>query len=234
MVQIIVIIASVVLGMFLYPIIQKRYTRFIIGQYKMLNGEKQETENPHPVKKDKKVEKPEKKPSLVGESKFTLSQSKPNSATVLETEKSEEKAPIFAPESGEETGKMDIDVPLEKEEPDEKINEEEEEITLVTGGETSLAGGASYDELMKLKDVIEKPALSEKEEREAARIAFENQETEIIEKLISGSQTISLRVSALIQLRLSELEKEQQENSEEKTSEEEDRELEEFDANQIL
>lgn len=250
MIQMIVITASVLLGMYLYPIVREAYVRFITGQYDRINGEtdpagKNKTApfGKTDAKPGKTETKQDETPSIIGKSKFILSQSTPKPATETETEKRAEKEHIFAPgTTGEEPRPMEIEFPLEKveAEQDDKssrddIRDDEDDSPLYVNGETYSAGGASFEELMQIKDAVEKTALPETEKRAAGKILYENQETELVEKLISGSQIINLKVSTLIKLHLDEHEKEQQvsddEDDEVKVG---DDEFEGFDFNQIL
>lgn len=196
MVQIIVVTASVLLGLILYPALAKAYTRFITGQYNKLAGE--QVEKPEII-----PQKTEEKPSIIGKSRFNLSQSKPNTATDLETKKGNEKEHIFAPESGEEPPIMDVDVPLERVvNQDEEINlkEEEEDMEEMIGPGAVLASGVVFDELVKTKEVIEKPDATEKEEQQAGKVLLENQNTVLVGQMMEGSTELSARISYLIDI----------------------------------
>jgi hypothetical protein len=262
MIQIIVIVASILLGMCLYPTVKNAYTRFITEQYNRLNGEtspagsKEEKTFVEKGKKNeitsaekrtkvpiKTVAEQDVTPSIIGKSKFILSQSKPKAATDSETEKRAEKESIFAPGTGESTPlpemefrEDDLEIEYDASEicPDD-IGDNEEEASPYTSDETYSARGASFEELMQIKDAVEKPALSEEEKRTAGKILYEQQETELVEKLISGSQRVNLKVSALIKFHLEEHEKEQQlKNETDEEVKDGDEEFERFDFNQIF
>lgn len=206
MVQIIVVISSVLLGLLLYPLLAKSYTRFITSQYKNLT-------KGNTGKQEKNLSQKVENSSLIGKSKFSLSQSTPKPAMDFKTEKPNKKEHIFAAETVEEPNQMDIHVLLEKAEKTEaEINYEEEEINIHLGKDAVYAGGASFDELMQIKSVIEKPTPSIKEELEAGKILYQNQETHMVEQLASGNQAILSKVSSLIKIHLEQYEKEQRDN----------------------
>lgn len=228
MVQIIVVISSVLLGLLLYPLLAKSYTRFITSQYKSLTKDST-------GKQEKNLSQKVENPSLIGKSKFSLSQSTPKNATNFRTEKPNEKEHIFVAETVEEPNQMDIHVLLEETEKTEaEINYEEEEINIHLGKDAVYAGGASFDELMQIKSVIEKPIPSVKEELEAGKILYQNQETHMVEQLASGNQAILSKVSSLIKLHLEQYEKEQRENVSETDNAEDEDEFKGFDFASIL
>ncbi len=231
MVQIIVVTASILLGLMLYPALAKAYTRFITGQYKKLVGE--QVEKPEII-----PQKPDEKPSIIGKSKFNLSQSKPNTATDFEIEKGNEKEHIFAPETGEEPDVMDVDVPLERIENREAeidLKKEEEDMEEMIGPEAVLASGASFDELYKVKEIIEKPNATPEEEQQAGKILSENHNTVLMDQMMEGNTELSARISYLIDIQDKALAAE----SEAKLSKKEQKELEaegfkNFDINSIF
>lgn len=196
MIQIIVVTASILLGLILYPTLAKAYTRFITGQYKKLAGVQVE-------KSENIPSKTEEKPSIIGKSKFNLSQSKPNTATDLETEKGNEKESIFAPETGEEPAVMDVDVPLERvvnENTEINLKEEEEDMDEMIGPGAVLASGVVFDELIKTKEVIEKPDAGKEEEQQAGKVLSENRNTVLVGQMMEGSTELAARISYLIDI----------------------------------
>lgn len=196
MIQIIVVVASILLGLILYPALAKTYTRFITEQYKKLMSEKTE-------KVETISQKPDEKPLIIGKSKFNLSQSKPNTATDLETEKGNEKEHIFADESDKEPVPMDINIPLEKvENRNDEVNlkEEEDEMEEMIEAGATLASGASFDELFKAKEVIEKSNATPEEEKQAGKLLSENRNTILVGQMLEGSAELSSRISYLIEI----------------------------------
>lgn len=196
MIQIIVVTASVLLGLMLYPILVKTYTRIITKLYKSLTGETIE-------KKEEILPKKDQRPSIIGKSKFNLSQSKPNATTVSVKEAADDKVHNFAPESVEEPNEMDIDVPLEKVEYRDQevdIEEEEEELGNIAGADAILASGVVFDELHKVKQVIEKADATSEEEQLAGKILSENRNTALVGHMLEGNSELSIRISYLIDI----------------------------------
>lgn len=230
MVQIIVVIASVLLGMILYPILLNKYRRFISGEHRRLNKEQAPIE-------EKKVLKTEEIPSIIRKKKYNLRQSTPNTATDLKNDNSIEKDSTFAPETGEESPLMDMDHPLEKEKSEEKIdmNDEEEKIG-GAGSEGVQASGLDFDELGKIKQVVENTDVSYQQEREAGKSLSENRNTSLVIQMQEASPKLSERISNLIDLHLNEL---TQARIEDSSSENNDKQIEsqdfkDFDVNSIF
>ncbi|GAB6122402.1 hypothetical protein JCM30204_35510 [Dysgonomonas termitidis] len=170
-----------------------------------------------------------KEASIVGKSTFTLSQPLPTTTTPMAKEPIiEENAPTFATES--DPAPMKIDYPLDREENNDEIDEDQETIELkeMFGKDVCFASGVTIDELHKLKQVVESTEASQNEQREAGRILYENKETEIVEQLSSG-KTASI-ISNLIDLHVTLHQKEQGTSKIVDESEE----LEDFDVNKFL
>ncbi|NDW18763.1 hypothetical protein D0T53_07530 [Dysgonomonas sp. 216] len=198
MIQIIVVTASILLGLMLYPALRKIYSRTVTKLYKGLQSDETGTEEKPPQKTDEK-------PSVIGESKFNLRQSTPNTATNPETEKANEKEHIFASESGEEDAEMDIDVPLEKtgdrnDELDPEEEEEEEAMEEMAGPGATLASGVVFDELLQVKVTIGKTDSTEHEERQAGRILSQNLGTAFFGQIMESGTALSARISYLIDM----------------------------------
>lgn len=205
MVQLIVVVASVLLGMILYPILLRKWRRFVEWLYWSSKGETDE---------DIKVEKPDKPaplkeaiPSIVGKSKFNLRQSTPNTATDLKRENPIEKESTFAPSTDSDPEKLDISEPLEKVEklPEEEFDSEEEEIGLEAEQEAMLASGVIYEELFKTQQTIETPHATPQEEKDAGKVIYQQEGTNIFEQVAASSEENALRISDLIDIHLKEL-----------------------------
>lgn len=218
MIQLIVVIASILLGMIIYPILINKYRNFISNQYQKMSKEQTVAKNNQQPAEDKIVPSKEEIPSFVGKSKTNLRQSEPNTATDLETEKAIEKAPIFVPSKDSDPEMIDIEVPLEKVEslPEEEFNAEDEAEELEgLGPDAVLASGVDFDDLIKTQQVIESPTATLQEEKDAGRVIYQSQKTDMFEQLASsGDSRITLRISSLLDIHLKELAKEQQSEKE--------------------
>ncbi|SHG37068.1 hypothetical protein [Dysgonomonas macrotermitis] len=201
-VQIVIVIASVVLGMFLYPILLRKVIRLVEWMYWNLPGKKED-------KKEDKVNKVKpdvnEKTSVIGESRTKIGHSRTKTSSDAENEKVIEKENTFVPETDEDPGLMDdVDVPLERSEslPQEEIDPEEEAIELELEKGAILASGASYDELVNTGQVIAKEKPSDDEKDEAGRVLYENKFTEIVEQVISNDEQTLTKVNTLIRFHM--------------------------------
>lgn len=200
MVQLIVVIASILLGMILYPILVRKWRQFVEWLYLITYGKAKEEVK---VEDSKKTTVEENKiASIVGKSKFNLRQSTPNTATDLKSENPIEKESTFAPEPDSDPEKFDVDVPLEKEQsvtPDEAAAEEE---PLDAGRDAVLASGASYDELVHTNRTIVNKQASEADKVEAGRVLYENHQTDMFEQVAANSEETARTIATLIDVHL--------------------------------
>lgn len=202
MIQLIVVAASLVLGMFLYPILLRKVTRLVEWMYWNLKGNT-------PVEKTDEVRKIKQEAdegsSVIGESKTKLGHDRTKTATSPEKEKVTEKENTFAPETDGNPAPMDgIDVPLDKVEnlTEEEFDEDDEALELETGEGAVQASGASYDELMNAGQVIAKAEPSDKEKNEAGRILYESRNTHLFEQMMAGSTQLKDSIASVIEFHL--------------------------------
>mgnify|MGYP001431409909 FL=1 len=202
MVQIIVVLASVLLGMILYPIWVRKWRQFVNWLY-TITYEK--------AKEGVKIEKPKKMTmeedeihSILGKSKFNLRQSTPNTATNLKEKNPIEKESTFVSPKESEPEKFDVDVPLKKVEylSAEEFDSETEREELESEHDAVLASGASYDELVHTNRTIADKQASDADKDEAGRVLYENQQTEMIEQVIANGAETSRTISTLIDVHL--------------------------------
>lgn len=197
MIQIIVVIASILLGLISYPLLLKTYTRIVTNLYRNLpEGNKYEKEDKSPQKENKKT-------SIIGKSKRVIGHSQTKTATASEAEVAEKKEHTFAPgiqKEEKESGEIDIYVPLEKIEKskEEDIDLEEESQELETAESALLASGVCYDDLITIGQVITKDKPSDNEKDKAGRILYENWTTDMVEQAVSNDEKTLVKVNALI------------------------------------
>lgn len=219
---IIIFAAILLLIILLSPVVTRLYRIYYLGKEQIRKEENgNEVKDVHP------------EASIVGKSKFDLSQPLPTTATPM-AKRPEVEAPVsnFVPEENQEP--MAIDVPLEKEivEKSQQINEEEEAMELeeLFGKDVHLASGVDVNDLGKLKHVIETPSAGIREKQQAGRILYENRETEIVAQMADNEKTSSI-ISGLIDLHMtSYLSEKENTNSQVKVSDE----LNDFDVSQFL
>lgn len=199
-IQLFVIIASLILGMLIYPYLIKMYSRFVTNLYKNLGKYRYFTEETEEEIKKKPSTKTENVPSVIGTSKTIIGHSRTKTSISIENEKVIEKENTFAPETDEESNLMNVDVPLGKVEnlSQEEFDADEETVDLEMEKDAVLASGASYDELMKTGKVITKDKPTDEEKDEAGRILYENKSTEIVEQAVSNDEKTFAKVNALI------------------------------------
>lgn len=167
---------------------------------------------PKPIKKPKptpvlfrqKVNEKE----IIGQSRVVLSfqrQAVPVAAKSCETVSSHENADSFVPES--ESGVMDISVLLEhedeNEDPEIDPEEEDEELRQLTGNETELASGCTFEELEQTVHEVNHPS---ENNRQVAKVIYRLQDTDCITQLAAISPEKAERIKRLISLHVNEVE----------------------------
>ncbi len=224
-VQLIVVITSILLGMFLYPWLRRKFVRFIETIYMQTRDDKPIEERKEPTIKDEM-------PSIVGKSKFNPGHSRTKAATDLESEKAIEKVSTFVPPTDSDPQIKDVEVPLAKIEnlPEEEFDEEAEQEELEIGRDAFQASGVSFDELITTGKVIHKEKPSDEEKGTAGQILYENQSTEIVGQISSKDEATLAKVNALIHLHM----KKHNLETEEKVYFPESQEFKDFDINSIF
>ena len=167
---------------------------------------------PKPIKKQKptlvlfrpKVNEKE----VIGKSRVVLSfqrQAVPVAAKTRETVSSHENEDSFVKEN--ESGMMDISVPLEHEdenkEPEIDPEEEAEELRQLTGRESELASGFTFEELEQTVNEVNHPSGNE---RQVAKVLYRLQDTDCITQLAAISPEKAERIKSLINLHVNEVE----------------------------
>lgn len=167
---------------------------------------------PKPIKKSKptsvlsrqKINEKE----IIGQSRVVLSfqrQAVPVAAKTCETVSSHENEDSFVPEN--ESGMMDISVSLEHEtEPDvPEIDPEEEaeELRQLTGNETELASGFTFEELEQTVQEVNHPSGND---RQVAKVIYRLRDTDCISQLAAISPEKAERIKSLISLHVNEVE----------------------------
>ncbi|NDV80123.1 hypothetical protein [Dysgonomonas sp. 511] len=198
MIQIIVVAASILLGMILYPTLLNKINHFVNWWYWNMGDNKSEEMG---NRKEKPEPEPSKISSVIGESKTKIGHDRAKATTSLKNGGVAEKESTFASDSQEETNQItDVDVPLAKVETltEEEFDPDEEAVELEAEQGAVQASGASYDELMNAGQTITKDKPSNEEKDEAGRILYENQSTEIVEQFASKDKQTLEKVNALI------------------------------------
>ena len=167
---------------------------------------------PKPIKKQKptsvlsrqKINEKE----IIGQSRVVLSfqrQAVPDTAKTCKTVSSHENADSFVPES--ESGMMDSSVSLQHEdEPEEQEidpEEEAEELRQLTGNETELAIGLTFEELEQTVQEVNHPSGND---RQVAKVIYRLQDTDCISQLAAISPEKAERIKSLISLHVNEVE----------------------------
>jgi len=167
---------------------------------------------PKPIKKQKptsvlsrhKVNEKE----IIGQSRVVLSfqrQAVPVAAKTCETDRSNENAYSFVPKN--ESGMMDISVPLEQEdepeEPEIDTEEEAEELRQLMGNEQDLASGCTFEELEQTVHEVNHPSGND---RQVAKVIYRLQDTDCISQLAAISPEKAERIKSLISLHVNEVE----------------------------
>ena len=224
-VQLIVVITSILLGMFLYPWLRRKFVRFIEAIY-------MQTRDNKPIEEKKEPPIRKEIPSIVGKSKFNPGQSRTKAATDLESEKAIEKVSTFVPPTDSDPQIKDVEVSLEKIEnlSEEEFDEEAEQEELEIGRDALQASGVSFDELITTGNIIHKDKPSDEEKDTAGQILYENQSTEIVEQICSKDEATLAKVNTLIHLHMRKYNLE----TEEKADFPESQEFKNFDINSIF
>ena len=177
---------------------------------------------PKPIKKQKptsvlsrqKINEKE----IIGQSRVVLSfqrQAVPVAAKTCETVSSHENEDSFVPEN--ESGMMDISVSLEHEtEPDvPEIDPEEEaeELRQLTGNETELASGFTFEELEQTVQEVNHPSGND---RQVAKVIYRLRDTDCISQLAAISPEKAERIKSLISLHVNEVESKTEKTGNEK------------------
>lgn len=147
--------------------------------------------------------------SVLGESRFDRCQSMPNDATLKENdeniENNSKEGNNFEPSNSEQEENydpepMDIDVPpLERIEPEEEENIEEEVLELF-GEDAVIASGLSVEEMLQTNRTIENTDSTLKEEENAGRVLYQNKKTDMFEQMVSGNPVRLERIRGLMYL----------------------------------
>jgi hypothetical protein len=177
---------------------------------------------PKPIKKSKptsvlsrqKINEKE----IIGQSRVVLSfqrQAVPVAAKTCETVSSHENEDSFVPKN--ESGMMDISVSLEHEtEPDvPEIDPEEEaeELRQLTGNETELASGFTFEELEQTVQEVNHPSGND---RQVAKVIYRLRDTDCISQLAAISPEKAERIKSLISLHVNEVESKTEKTGNEK------------------
>lgn len=171
------------------------------------------------TKKDDKIpdKKPDSVPDVMGKSRFVLSErSKPlqTPATLGKTEKGQEKASIFAPETGKKQSAiipaeqldevfgdnpeiMSISLEYEEDNDMDFEAEEAEELSRMLGHEPVLADGMDYDNLQTVVKIVQEQPDEVNEETGRTLAALEN--TDMFEMLVSGDEGKLSWIQAIIE-----------------------------------
>lgn len=153
-----------------------------------------------------KPQKQEKYPSVLGKSKFVLSQPLPNAATDLKTENRKEKEDTFAPgtENPEnkdinyETGEG-VEIPEEDGDvPNVDLNGEDEVLGTRNIPEEE-ASGIDFNKLGRAAKTISNPEDSSPEDEElAGKVLSENKYTELVQSMQDARPEYARRITELI------------------------------------
>jgi len=191
---------------YLYPLLKNLFKRKISISIQIGTEEKEVKEKVIKPKKQEEI------PSILGKSKFVLSQPLPNAATDLETENRTEKEHTFVPEMkkpedeniNRETGEgLDISEEEETEvkNPDVDLNDEEEDVG-VGNMQDERASGIDYHELGVTAKVITNPESSKPSDEElAGKVLSENQYTQLVKSIQDSSPENAKRITELIDMR---------------------------------
>lgn len=185
---------------YIYPALKKFFKHRISISIQIATKEKEVKE------KAKQPEKPEEFPSVLGKSKFVLSQPLPNAATDLETENLTKKEDTFAPGTEKpedtsvdfETGEG-VEIPDEdKEVSDVDLSGEEEDLGAGTLPEEE-ASGIDFDKLGKTAKAVSSPADSKPADEElAGKVLSENKYTQLVKSMQDARPEYAQRISELM------------------------------------
>ena len=194
---------------YVYPYLKKLLKR---GIYIRIGGEEKKEEK----EAVEKVKKQEKMPSILGESKFVLSQPLPNTTTNSETENRKEKDNTFAPETKKsedenvdyETGEG-LEIPPENDESSD-VDLNDEEVIDVGGDPLDKASGIAYNELQVTAKTIETPNTSSSSDEElAGKVLSENKCTQLVQSIQDARPEYARRITELLELHERKLAEEQ-------------------------
>ncbi len=169
---------------------------------------------PKPIKKKKpnsvlSRQKANEK-EIIGQSHVVLSfqrQAVPVAAKTCNTASSHENADSFVVEN--ESGMMDISVPLqhedEPEEPEIDPEEEAEELRQLMGNDPEQASGFTFEELEQTVHGVNHPSGND---RQVAKVIYRLQDTDCISQLVAISPEKAERIKNLISLHVNEVESE--------------------------
>lgn len=195
-IQLVVVIASVLLGMILYPILLRKWKHFVEWLYLSSGGKtSEEKKQSTPSTKNEEI------PSIVGKSKFVVGHSRTTATIEPKSDEREENAPIFAEKSEDDDPQMkDVSVPLERVDISENdsVDSDDEAVDLEVEDGASCASGVDFDELIKTGEVIRKENLTEEEKDQAGHVLYENQSTEMIDQVTAKDEATLNKVNALI------------------------------------
>ena len=195
--------AILLLGIFyVYPFLKKLFSRKISISIRLGTEEKEVKE------KVVQPQKQEELPSVLGKSKFVLSQPLPNATARLETENSTKKEDTFAPETKKsadeninlETGEG-VEVPEEDEGvPDVDLNDEEEVEGLGAGNiPDEEASGIDFNKLGQTAKTVSNPTgSSEVDEELAGKVLSENKYTDLVKSMQDARPDYAKRITDLI------------------------------------
>lgn len=189
---------------YVYPALKKFFKQRISISIQIGKNEKEVKEK---VKeKAKQPEKQEELPSVLGKSKFVLSQPLPNAATNLETENRSEKEDTFAPETKNpgdnsvdyETGEG-VEVPDEDKEVSEvDLSGEEEDLGAGTMPEEE-ASGIDFHKLGRTAKAVSNPTESNPADEElAGKVLCENKYTQLVKSMQDARPEYAQRISELM------------------------------------
>jgi|GEM_PF-1602308 len=157
-----------------------------------------------------KAPKQEKFPSILGETKFVLSQPLPNTATDLETENRKEKDNTFAsgtekPEDEKPDKTVNLETgegvePEEENEDEGSVNSDEETEDLGVGNmPEEKASGIDYRELgVATKTISDSKNSSPTDEKMTGKILSENKNTDLVQFIQKAHPAYSQRIGDLI------------------------------------
>jgi len=155
---------------------------------------------------------------IIGQSRVVLSfqrQAVPIAAKTSEPVSSPENTDSFISE--DESGMMDISFPLEHENEPEELEidpeEEAEDLRQLTGNETELASGCTFEELEQTVHEVNHPSGND---RQVAKVLYRIQDTDCVTQLAAISPEKTERIKNLINLHLNEVESKTGKTGEEK------------------
>lgn len=189
---------------YVYPHLKRFFSRKISISIRIESEEKAPEEKVVPPLNSEKF------PSVLGETKFVLSQPLPNTTTDPETENRKEKDDTFAPETEKPVGeKSESPVDLEtgegldvdEEEESKDVIDPEEEVEEIGAGNLSRdeAGGMDFNQLGLTTKTISDPKNSTPEdEKMAGKILSENKGTDLVKSMAKAQPGYAQRISEIV------------------------------------